>query len=146
METQYATLREKIAAETAARKTRYADFEKWIVEASQAGVAAVAALQVTPMVVAQHENPMDDGSPVTKSYFVADGPCGFAWVTVMPANCSFAIWAKKTQGWTPAYGGGLQMWVHAYNQSMQRKEAYAYAYAAVLSSHGIHAYAGSRMD
>jgi alpha-beta hydrolase superfamily lysophospholipase len=72
--------------------------------------------------------------------------CGFAWVTLRPANSSFAIWAKKNRDWKPAYGGGMQLWVSAYNQSMKRKEAYATAFANVLYASGIKAYAGSRMD
>jgi hypothetical protein len=98
------------------------------------------------MIVTQHADPMDDNSPVKKEWFVADGVCGFAWITVHPANCSFAIWAKKNDGWRAAYGGGMQKWVSQFNQSMQRKEAYAAAYAGVLASHGIKAYSGSRMD
>ena len=143
---RYATLREKIAAESVIRSSRNVDFARWIVEAHAAGIAAGNGAAVVPMVVSEHENMMDDNSPVRKQWFVGDGVCGFAWVTVRPGNCAFALWAKKNDGWRSAYGGGTQKWIHEFGQSMQRKEDYAYAYAAVLAAHGIGASAGSRMD
>ena len=46
----------------------------------------------------------------------------------------------------PAYGGGFTVWIGDYNQSLQRKEAHAYAMAAELNAHGIKANGESRMD
>ncbi len=91
---------------------------------------------------------MVSGAPVPggKSWYVADGVCGFAWIKIRPANSSFALWAKKAGIAKPAYGGGLQIWVSGYGQSMQKKEAYAAAYAKVLSEAGIKAHSESRMD
>ena len=147
-EKQYGSLREKIAAEKQERQIRYTNFSLWLEEAHRAGMGAVSQANVVPMVVSEHSNPLDDNSPVKQSWFVADGPCGFAWVTVRPANSSFALWLKKFHGsdWKTVYGGGIQLWVSAFNQSMQKKEAYAAAYAGILQMHGINAYAGSRMD
>ena len=44
------------------------------------------------------------------------------------------------------FRSGLSVWVSEGGQSMERKEAYARAYADVLRAAGIEAYAGSRMD
>lgn len=46
------------------------------------------------------------------------------------------------------YHGGTYIWVGGFGQSMQKKEAYARAFAAVVSEHvaGCSAYASSRMD
>lgn len=136
------------SAEKQARETKWEDL--WC-EADAAGKAAAAALydsgQLQPMVVQQHANMMDDQSPVVKSYYVPEGPCGFAWVVVRPGNHSFALWCKKHQKARPNYGGGMMVkWVHEYGQSMQLKEAYARAFAEVLRGAGINAYSSSRMD
>ena len=78
---------------------------------------------------------------------ILDGPCGFAWVNVKPANGQVAKalvaagMARKN-----SYAGGVTVWVSEYNQSMARKEAHARAFANVLKNAGIAAYAGSRMD
>lgn len=123
-----------------------AGFNALYQSAHQAGMEAVAKLQVTPMVVTQHSDPLNDASPVQKAWYVADGVCGFAWVVVKPATSKFARWLKAQKLARSAYGGGLQIWVSAFNQSMQKKEAYAGAFAAVLRSAGIDAWADSRMD
>ena len=116
--------------------------------ADKAGQEAVERLVVRPMVVSQHTNPMVDSSPVARSWFVEDGVCGFAWVNVKPAHSKFAKFlvvsglARKD-----TYNGGVTLWVSQYNQSLQKKEAYAYAFAKVLRDNGIEkAYADSRMD
>lgn len=133
--------------------------------ACAAGDAAVTELiasnGVAPMVVSQHANPLDDNSPVTQRYFVADGPCGFAWVILKPGNSSFAKWAvaQRKSGKSggkankavllpdgPTYGGGVRFWVSGFNQSMQKKETYAAAFAGVLHASGLNAYSDSRMD
>lgn len=78
---------------------------------------------------------------------IADGVCGFAWITIKPATSKLAKAAKEHYGARPAYGGGIQIWVSAYDQSMQRKEAYAHAFARVLNDAGHdRVYPGSRMD
>jgi hypothetical protein len=115
--------------------------------AHRAGMAAGEAVTPMPMVVVEHANQLDDNSPIVRSYApVMDGPCGFAYVTVRPATGSFARWAKANRGWFAAYGGGLQLSVGAFNQSVTRKSAYASAFAAVLREAGVSAYGSSRMD
>ena len=115
--------------------------------AHQNGMAALEAAQVDAMIV---------GTPTTtlgtdidfskKTYFVEGGVCGFAWVT-FPGNTSFGRAMKKAGIARAAYGGGLQVSVHAGGQSLQRKEAYGYAYADVLVAAGVaKVYCSSRMD
>jgi hypothetical protein len=120
--------------------------EQLYARAHAAGMAAGEAARPTPMVVTEHRNPLDDSSPVIRTYApVMSGVCGFAWVTVRPATSSFARYLKA-RGHRRGYEGGIQIWVGEFGQSMERKEAYARAFAAVLREAGITAYAASRMD
>ena len=120
-------------------------FESIYQEADQAGQAAVNDKMlnggVEPMVLV-------GGVPGGKkeTYYVADGPCGFAWVNVRPGNCSFANWLKKYKGCDKSYYGGVDVWISKYGQSIQKKEIYARAFAEVLEKYGIKAYADSRLD
>jgi len=102
-------------------------------EAAQAGSDAGNAHEPRPMTIKGY-------APIT------GGVCGFAWVTIRPATSSFARWMKKKGHARPAYGGGVQVWISHYSQSMEKKMAYAQAMADVLTEGGIKAYAGSRMD
>jgi hypothetical protein len=131
---------------TADRRVSDAKFAALFDAAMTAGNAALNAAVPTPMVVSQHANPLDDNSPPVKSWFVSEGACGFAWVTIFPGTSAAARYAKKHLGWKPAYGGGTQYWVSAGGQSIARKEAFAHAFATVLRDGGVTAYAGSRLD
>lgn len=111
------------------------DLEAIYQEACEAGRAAVAARTVTPMVV----------TGGGQRYFVADGVCGFAWINV-PGNSAFGKFLKKEKGCRSGYPTGIDWWISEYSQSMEKKEAFAYAAASVLQKHGIKARAGSRMD
>ena len=115
-------------------------------EAHHKGNAAVQMTTVTPMVVQQRENPLNDDSRVVREYFVSDGVCGFASVNVKPANSKFAKFLVANGLGRKGYGGGVSMSIRDFNQSLQKKEAYAYAFASVLNEHGIKAYVESRMD
>src|SRR5690606_4731782 len=99
---------------------------------------AVEKTVVRPMIVTQRENPLDDNSKVIYQEFVSDGPCGFAYVKVKPANCAFAKFLVK-EGLARKWSGepGVVMSIRGYNQSMQRKEAYAFAFSRVLSENNI---------
>lgn len=114
--------------------------------ADEAGKAAVESLEVKPMIVTAHENPLDDNSPVTENYFVSGGPCGFASVVVRPGNCAFANFLKKNYGAYKHYYGGTNFPIRAYGQSLQMKEAYASAFAGVVNKSGIKASVDSRLD
>lgn len=123
------------------------DCEQLFSQADAAGRAAVASMQVQPMIVTQHANPLDDSSAPVRQYYVEDGACGFAWVKIRPARGKFVNWLKKEGiGKIDIFEGGYMIWISAYNQSLQKKEAYAEAFADVLYKNGIRAYAMSRMD
>lgn len=128
------------------RGTTSIDLEALFRSASDAGQKAVESLKVTPMVVIERENPLDPNSPVKNQYHVPNGPCGFASIVVRPGNCAFANYLKKKHGAYKHYYGGTNFPVRAYGQSMQMKEAYAYAFAKVLNEAGIKASVDSRLD
>jgi hypothetical protein len=121
------------------------DFAAVYAEAHAAGMAAGNGANVIPMQVQQHANMLDDSSPVVKRYDVPDGVCGFAWIS-FKGNTAFGRWMKSKDLAHAGTYGGLSVWVGQFNQSMQRKEAYAHAFATVLGKHGIEAYPQSRMD
>lgn len=114
--------------------------------AHNAGNAAVESATITPMIVQQRANPLNDNSDLVKQYYVDDGVCGFASVIVKPANSAFAKFLTLNCGARKSYYGGVSLSVHAFNQSLQKKEAYAHAFARVLNEAGINAYVESRMD
>jgi hypothetical protein len=135
---QYATLREKISAEKADRIARYSKFSEIVQQAHEAGEKAGIECRPLPMGIADTAGNLID--------IIDDGACGFAWVTIKPANSSFAVWAKKQGLARSAYGGGVMIWVRGFGQSVERKTAYAGAYAKVLRDNGIKASAGDRLD
>ncbi len=55
------------------------------IQAHNAGNSAVQAATITPMVVTQKANPLNDSSDTVKQWYVEDGICGFASVIVKPA-------------------------------------------------------------
>lgn len=118
-------------------------------ECHEAGMIAGANVRVNPMLVGEatsiFSNEIDYNKP---TYILDDGPCGFAWVNIYPGNCKLANQYKKLGLARPAYGGGVQMWVHEFGQSVDRKYAYAQAYAAKLQElTGVERiYADSRLD
>jgi hypothetical protein len=145
-EYDYCSFKHKIKAAGIERGERDAKFSELVARAHEAGMKAGNEALPEPMVVVGRAHPLDDTSPVTNAWYVSEGACGFAWVTVRPGNSSFAIWAKKHAGFRKAYYGGVEHWVSGFGQSMARKEAYARAYANVLREASINAYPGSRMD
>jgi hypothetical protein len=74
-----------------------------------------------------------------------EGLCGFAWVG-FKGNTSFGRWTKQNKLTRKSYTGGLHLWVSDYNQSYDRKRAYAEAFARKLNEYGIEAYSDSRLD
>ena len=116
-------------------------------KAYAAGLKAGNAKIPTPMIVGSPTTPLgSDIDPNKKTYFVPQGVCGFAWVKVVPGTCSFARWLTKTGKGRPGYGGGTHVWVHEFGQSLEQKEAFARAFAQVLTEAGVTAYSQSRMD
>jgi hypothetical protein len=122
------------------------DFAALYAAADEAGKAAAQAAVPTPIIVGEAKDFFSDDIDYTKpTYFVPEGLCGFAWVS-FKGNTAWGRWAKKNGVASPAYGGGLQVWVSGFGQSVTRKEAYAQAFASVLREAGVEAYAGSRLD
>lgn len=106
---------------------------------------AVEKLNVIPMIAQIRANPFDDSSKILNEYYIADGVCGFAWVIIKPSNCKFAKFLVSNN-LARKVTSGISYSIRDFNQSMQKKEAYAYAFAKVLQNEGIKAYAESRID
>lgn len=114
--------------------------------AQKKGVEAAKICTPNPMVVCQHQNPMDNNSPITEQWVVPDGPCGFALVNIKPGNCSFAIWLKKNGLARKSYYKGVDIWIGDYGQSYERKMAHAIAMAVEFNSAGINSTPMGRLD
>lgn len=143
-----------MAVGTAAPKFSLVSAEALYNKAHAAGLKAGQDAVPNPMIVGSPRNPMgslmggDDGGldPNKDMWYVSEGVCGFAWVTVRPGNSSFARRLASLGIGHKAYYGGWEIWVGEFGQSMARKEAYAQAFAEVLREAGVQAFAGSRMD
>lgn len=75
-----------------------------------------------------------------------EGMCGFAWVNITPGTSSFARWLTKNGYAHKSYYGGVDLWIAGFGQSYDRKQAAAFAMAALLREEGIEARAMSRLD
>jgi hypothetical protein len=115
-------------------------------KAMQEAMAAADSCTPTPMVVGSPSTPWGSDIDYAKpTYYVADGPCGYAWVKIKGRG-AFAKWAKQTGVARPSALGGYTIYPSLMTQSIERKEAWANAYAQVLRDHGIEAYVDSRLD
>jgi hypothetical protein len=129
-------------------------FELVCEKADAAGRAAVEKLQVVPMIVGQETGFFSGKIDYTKpTYYVEDGVCGFAWVDVYPEYKGNTRLGKEERrileanGFKKKFeGSAYYKWVSDYNQSMQKKEVYARAFAEILRENAIKAYSGSRLD
>jgi hypothetical protein len=125
------------------------NFEELYQKAHEAGMFAVSSVSVVPMIVGQEtymfSGKIDESKP---TYYVSDGVCGFAWINVRPGNSAFARWLKENDhARKDDYYGGVTIWISEFNQSYQKKNAYAIAFAKVLRDNGIDkAYSNSRLD
>lgn len=129
-----------------ATKTKQ-DFRLIYEAADRAGAAAAAATVPEPMLVYETAGLTDTPLKGGKQWVVEGGVCGFAWVNIKPARGGFVTYLKSQGiGRHDSYEGGWTIWVHQYGQSMERKHAYAAAFAQVLKEHGINAGAYARMD
>lgn len=130
-----------------APKFAKADAKALYARAHEAGDAAAQACVPVPMYVVQHAHPLDDSSPIVKRYApIMDGICGFAWINVTPGTSSFARFLKEEDLCSPSHYGGVMIWVGDYNQSYEKKSAYAAAFARVLREAGVEARSMSRLD
>jgi hypothetical protein len=91
--------------------------------ADQAGIAAIAATVPKPLVV--------DGS------VYMDGLCGGALIVVADARRGFARWLKTSGKGQRSYTGGCAISARRDDQSAERAEAYATAFATVLRRNGV---------
>lgn len=136
---------------TTTRLTK-ADYLRIWNEAKIAGELAARATHPTPIEVYDAHL---DGSPVKGGgrWISPGGVCGFAWVVIKPATGGFVRWLKEQRigykgyrgGWTvpahPDFGRGTPLC-----QSLEIKNAYARAMAAVLRANGIPAASDYRLD
>lgn len=123
------------------------EIKSLVATAKAAGCAAASACQPVAMVVREADVITGRALPGGRSYSVEGGVCGFAWIQVRPGNCAVANYLKANEGARKdSYFGGVALSVRDYGQSMQRKEAYATAFAQVLREAGVNAYMNSRMD
>ena len=120
-------------------------FSSVLHEATAAGYAAGTSVEVQPMRVYQSDLTGRQLGPIET---VADGPCGFAWVQIKPANKRFSKWLKEAGYADSSYEGGLTYWISAHGQSYTRKYAHAQAMVKVFEKHfpEIRFYSGCRMD
>ena len=76
--------------------------------------------------------------------------CGHAWVVIKPARGRFVKYLKDNSIGTNEHGGGWRVPRYAMatyrGQSMGVNEAAAEAFADVLQTYGVKAYARSRVD
>ena len=121
--------------------------EKLLERAHLMGMDAGRASTPTPMIVGSPSTPF--GSDIDyskKTYFVEGGACGFAGVVIKPARGKFVSYLKSIGIGYKHYYGGYYVPVRVFGQSLARKEAYAEAYAKILSEEGMRCYVDSRMD
>ena len=121
--------------------------EKLLEKAHLMGMDAGRGSTPTPMVVGSPSTPF--GSDIDHSkptYFVEGGVCGFAGVVIKPARGKFVSYLKSIGMGYKHYYGGWYVSVREFGQSLARKEAYADAFAKVLSEVGMRCYVDSRMD
>jgi hypothetical protein len=116
------------------------------VEAYEAGLKAGNSVGVPKFVVGEPTTPLGNDIDYSKPTYVLDGLCGFAWVNISPARGAFVNYLKSRDVGSKAYYGGYEIWVQEFGQSVDRKSAFAGAFAEVLNKYGITAYAGSRLD
>jgi hypothetical protein len=98
-----------------------------------------------------HTQALESARQAAQDYIEKHGEpyyCGFAWVKIRVKGSTKMGKALKTMGFDLAWNGGLDLWNPSGHgtQSMDVKEAGAYAYAKVMQEHGIACYAQSRAD
>lgn len=145
-----AAFKEMLTTKAEQATARYAEYQEWMTACSEIATAAYRNAQPAPMAVYETVGLSDAPKPGGSSWYVSEGVCGFAWVTIHPATSSFARWLSKEKIGYKAYTGGWQIPMHYFvgqmGQSMERAEAAAYAVANLLCREGIDTHASSRMD
>lgn len=140
----------RIEVDTVERAARELRHQEIITEAAHAATLAYDNCEPAAMLVYETAGLTDIPKENGKSWIVAEGVCGFAWIVITPATSSFARWCAKKQIGYKAYQGGWA--IHANDlvpsagQSYERKVAAMTAAAAVLRAHGIKCRVDSRLD
>ena len=114
-------------------------------EAYEAGLIAGKEVGVPKFVVGSAIG-LSDAIDFSKKTYILEGLCGFAWVNISPARGAFVNWLKAQEIGSKGYYGGYEIWVREFGQSVDRKEAFAQAFAGVLRKYDIAAYGASRLD
>jgi len=99
------------------------------------------ALDAAANVAAELEKELD-----AKSFY---GSCGFAWLSILNIKGNTKLGRNmKAAGIPRAYDGSLQIWnpSGSASQSIDVKEAGAYAAAIIFKKYGFQAHADSRLD
>jgi hypothetical protein len=120
--------------------------------------ALATATPPTPMIVGSPTTPLGNDIDYTKkTWFVADGVCGFAWVVLESGRTGFAKWivekgyGSKHYQWGGGYKG-VSIWPSSREgfaetrQSLELKQQVCAKIAEYLRSEGIPAYYESRID
>lgn len=111
-------------------------------EAHNAGIIAGQRHTPQPMIVT-----WTDSNNQPQREVVSDGLCGFAWIKIHPARGKFVKFLKNNNiGRKSQFETGYTIWVNEFNQSHERKLAYAQAFSEVLRKNNIDAYPQSRLD
>lgn len=156
-----------------AKTTQHLKWKEALSDATLNGYLAGLDHKPTPMVVYSPKAPFVDESPDYSQpvYHVPSGVCGFAWVNLKAKKGpegkearQFLNWllgrSKPAPGAQPtaypgfrlpdkkAYGGGYNLWVSGFDQSMECKYAAACVVAKALNEAvpGLTAWAQERMD
>lgn len=125
---------------------RNREFEALFEKAAAAGAEA-GSKAIPPAMIVSEADVFGGPKPGGKSWYVAEGPCGFAGVRIRPGNSAFAKWmVREGKAHKDSYAGGVYWGISLYGQSYVRKEAFAFAAAKVLREAGIKAYSESRLD
>tara|TARA_B100000029_G_scaffold40251_3_gene37619 strand:- start:3031 stop:3396 length:366 start_codon:yes stop_codon:yes gene_type:complete len=93
--------------------------------------AHVAGLEAGRNVDAEKYHAVDEATGKVYEPFEL---CGFATVQVKGANKGFGKWLANNEGRTDRYYGGAALHVFHFNQSWERKGAYARAYAKTATA------------
>jgi len=122
------------------------------VEAFEAGKAASEAAIPTPMYVGTAKGLFDDSFDTTQPvYYVSEGVCGRASVTIRPARGALVTMLKgRKVGYKGYYGGwtvpAWQLGSPRGSQSYERAKAAAFAAAKVFASYGVEVFVDSSLD
>lgn len=121
----FAMVREKSAQRADAKSALTLLVAEAYKAAHSAGIAAGIAAKVEPIGwITGMKCPSD-----RELHYIDSGICGFAWVDVKGARGLIRSALIDAGFSEAAYKGGLSMWVGAFDQSYDRKSAYADAFA-----------------